>query len=346
VISVLRHRDGVHSTRERLPAIIVGGGPCGLAAAIAMQRAGIENIILERSCLVSGIVSYPIDMTFFSTAEKIAIGDIPFVVSTAKPTRRDALSYYRGVAQHYGVRIRQYETVERISRQADSRWEVQSRTRGGETQITQASAVVMATGYFGRPNRLGVPGEDLPHVSFRFSEGHQAWDQDVVVVGGANSAVDAALELHRAGARVTMVHFAAGLDTNVKPWVRPDIDAKIRDGAITAHFNARVVAIAPDRVTISVNDSLAIVPAQHVFTMLGYMPETSLLESVKAPIDQATGIPTHDATTMETPLAGLFIAGVLASGFDANKTFIENGRFHGDLIAARILSQWSTPVAV
>jgi thioredoxin reductase (NADPH) len=204
----------------------------------------------------------------------------------------------------------------------------------------------MATGYFGLPNRLNVPGEMQPHVSHRFREGHMAWDQDVVVVGGANSAVDAALELYRAGARVTLVHFAPTLDANVKPWVRPDIDARIRDGAIGARFNARVTEIGPDWVEIVTNGVRERIAAQHVFTMLGYMPETGLLRQVGAPIDPDTGIPAHNPATMETPLAGLFIAGVLASGFDANKTFIENGRFHGDLIVARILEQQRHPAGV
>jgi thioredoxin reductase (NADPH) len=330
-------------TVEVVQAVVVGGGPCGLAASIALQRVGVSNVIVERSCLVSGIASYPTEMTFFSTAEKIAIGGVPFSVSTPKPTRRDALAYYRTVAQHFGVRVHQYETVEQLVPLAADRWRVTSRSRAGASRVLEAGAVIVATGYFGRPNRLGVPGEAQVHVHHRFTEGHAAWDQDVVVVGGANSAVDAALELHRAGARVTIVHFAPSLDANVKPWVRPDIEARIREGAIDALFNARVAAIGDTWVDVDVDGARVRVPAQHVFTMLGYLPETTLLTQVHAPIDSETGIPEHNPATMETPLAGLFIAGVLASGFDANKTFIENGRFHGDLIAARIVEQMEHP---
>jgi thioredoxin reductase (NADPH) len=331
---------------EAVGAVIIGGGPCGLAASVSMQRAGVPNVIIERDCLVSGITQYPTDMSFFSTAEKISIGNVPFAISTPKPTRGAALAYYRTVAQHFGVTVFQYETVNTLEQLGDERWRVTSHARSGAERVLETSAVVMATGYFGLPNRLNVPGEMQPHVSHRFREGHMAWDQDVVVVGGANSAVDAALELYRAGARVTLVHFAPTLDANVKPWVRPDIDARIRDGAIGARFNARVTEIGPDWVEIVTNGVRERIAAQHVFTMLGYMPETGLLRQVGAPIDPGTGIPAHNPATMETPLAGLFIAGVLASGFDANKTFIENGRFHGDLIVARILEQQRHPAGV
>lgn len=331
---------------EAVGAVIIGGGPCGLSASVSMQRAGVPNVIIERDCLVSGITQYPADMSFFSTAEKISIGNVPFAISTPKPTRGAALAYYRTVAQHFGVKVFQYETVDTLEQLADERWRVTSHARSGAERVLETSAVVMATGYFGLPNRLHVPGEMQPHVSYRFREGHMAWDQDVVVVGGANSAVDAALELYRAGARVTLVHFAPTLDANVKPWVRPDIDARIRDGAIAARFNARVTEIGPDWVEIVTNGVRERIAAQHVFTMLGYMPETGLLRQVGAPIDPDTGIPAHNPATMETPLAGLFIAGVLASGFDANKTFIENGRFHGDLIVARLLEQQRHPAGV
>ncbi len=324
---------------EAVGAVVIGAGPCGLAASIALQRAGVSNLIIERDCLVSGIASYPTEMTFFSTAEKISIGGVPFATSAAKPSRRDALAYYRTVAHHHGVRVRQYEAVTAIEMLGDDQWRVMSATRAGEHRTTAARAVVMATGYFGLPNRLGVPGEAQSHVHYRFVEGHMAYDQDVVVVGGANSAVDAALELYRAGARVTLVHFEGSLDPKVKPWVRPDIEGRIKDGAITALFNARVVEIGGGWVDLQQAGGVTRVAADHVFTMLGYMPETALLKQVQAPIDPVTGIPNHNPATMETPLSGLFIAGVLASGYDANKTFIENGRFHGDLIAARIVER-------
>ncbi len=404
--------DGVEPVAKRLDVLIVGAGPCGLAAAIACQRVGLLAEVIERGCLVSGIYGYPTFMNFFSTAERLSIGGIPFSVATEKPSRRDALAYYRTVTAHFGLRVRQYEEVlaltefedrerasseggdrqlgasltredgsalsERISGgagappetnigtsvpadvtntppdSAGERWEdlrkhsgpsvaslaprfaVRSRTRSGRVRLTTSHAVIVATGYFGHPNRLGVPGEDLPHVTHLFREGHEAFQLPVVVVGGGNSAVDAALDLYRAGALVTLVHFGPDLDPNVKPWVRPDAVNRIREGSIVAHFGSQVVAIEARSVLVSTPNGHLIVPAEAVYTMLGYQPNNALLEQLAVPIDPVTGVPLHDPSTMETSVPGVYIAGVIASGFDANKTFIENGRYHGDLIARHL----------
>jgi len=343
----------------RCDVAVVGAGPCGLAAAIEAERAGLRTLTFDRGTLVSGIAGYPVNLTFFSTAERIAIADVPFVVAGEKPTRRDALAYYRMVATRERVSLRLYETVDEVCpmrvddvpmrgrgwRQdapgptRPARFMVRSRTvPHGEPRLTMAHAVVVATGYFGRPNLLGVPGEELPHVTHFFREGHDAYDRDVVVVGGGNSAVDAALELYRSGARVTIVHFREALDSNVKPWVRPDIEARIREGSIAARFDVRVARIAADRVVVrdirsGTEESLR---ADHVYAMTGFLPNTALLEQLGVPLDPATGVPSHDPETMETSVPGIFIAGVLASGLDANKIFIENGRGHGALIARRL----------
>jgi thioredoxin reductase (NADPH) len=381
--------DGVEPPAEAVVDVaVVGAGPCGLAAGIALKRAGLRATILDRSCVVSGIYGYPTFMTFFSTAERLSIGGVPFVVPTEKPTRRDALAYYRTLVRHFGLHVRQYENVERLERlepvveplerrgaagggqgQASAgsppdsslllagaegvtgstppgaatrlppRFRLHSVTRTGERRVTQAGAVVIATGYFGHPNRLGVPGEGLPHVTHLFKEGHEAFDQPAVVVGGGNSAVDAALDLYRAGARVTIVHFAPSLDPNIKPWVRPDIENRIKEGSIAARFESRVCAIEPRDVVLQTPRGEERVPADHVYLMLGYQPNAALLHALAVPIDPTTGIPAHDPATMETAVPGVFIAGVLASGFDANKTFIENGRHHGDLIAAALAAR-------
>jgi thioredoxin reductase (NADPH) len=326
---------------ETIDLAIVGAGPCGLAAGIAAARAGLSAVIFDRSCVVSGISGYPTYMTFFSTAERLSIGDVPFVVASDKPTRRDALAYYRALVTHFDLDVRQYEPVLRVEGAdrgsgSESLFAVQSLTQAGESRTTPARAVVIATGYFGRPNRLGVPGEELPHVTHRFREGHDDFDRDVVVVGGGNSAVEATMELYRAGARVTMVHFGPTFDRNIKPWVLPDVTARVAEGSIGAVWNARVKAIEPHELIVTGPFGEKRVPAERVYTMIGYMPETGLLEQLGVPMDPITGVPAHDPSTMETSVPGIFIAGVLASGFDANKTFIENGRGHGELIVASL----------
>lgn len=326
-----------------MDVVVVGAGPCGLACAIAAKRAGLSVVVIDRGSIVSGIASYPTYMSFFSTAERLSIGGVPFIVAADKPTRRDALAYYRSVASLHSLDVRQYETVLDIVpvavNETPLRWQVHTRGRSAGERLYAARAVVVATGYFGKPNRLGVPGESLPHVQHGYTEGHGAWNEPVVVIGGANSAVDAALDMYRAGAHVTMVHFGPELDKNVKPWVRPDIMARIAEGSIAARYGSRVIAIEPDTVVIAGPDGAERVRATQVYAMTGYLPETGLLALVGVPIDVVTGVPQHDSATMATPVEGIYLAGVIASGFDANKIFIENGRDHGDRIAASIVGR-------
>ena len=331
--------------RDAADVVIVGAGPCGLAAAIAAQRVGLKATVIERGCLVSGIASYPTYMTFFSTAPKLAIGEVPFVIAAEKPTRRDALAYYRAVVEHYDLDVRQYETVLEIrpldgatkGAQLEPRYRVRSAPRTGGERNTDAHAVVIATGYFGAPNKIGVPGEDLPFVTHLYREGHEAFRQDAVVVGGGNSAVEAALDLQRCGARVTLVHFGPTFDRNIKPWVLPTIEARMTSGEIGVRWNATVERIESGLVWLRAESGAEKIAASHVYLMLGYMPEVGLLRDLGVPVDAETGIPRHDPATMETTVPGVFIAGVIASGYDANKTFIENGRFHGGLIARRLV---------
>jgi thioredoxin reductase (NADPH) len=324
--------SGAGAAVERADVLVVGAGPCGLAAAIALGRAGLDALVVDRGALVSSIASYPTYLTFFSTAEKIAIGGIPFATGGDKPTRREALAYYRLVAEHFRLRLRLYETVTALRREGG---EVVASTEraGGRPAELRARAVVVATGYFGTPNRLGVPGESLPHVTHLFREGHEAFGREAVVVGGGNSAVEAAVDLYRAGARTTLVHFGEGPDRNVKPWVLPDFENRVKEGSIRAIWRSRVLEIGPGEMRLATPDGERTIPAQHVYLLTGFTPSTTLLEGLGATVSRATGIPVHDPATMETDAPGVFVAGVLTAGYDANKVFIENGRDHGERIA-------------
>ena len=323
---------------------VVGAGPCGLAAAISARRAGLNAVVFDGDCVVSSITQYPTYATFFSTAEKLSLGGLPFVTTGEKPSRRDALAYYRAVVRYFEIPVRQYEPVSRIDGR-DGAFVVRTTHRGAERE-TAARAVVVATGYWGSPNKLGVPGENLPHVTHAYREGHYAFQQDAVVVGGGNSAAEAALDLWRAGARVTLVHFGPTFDKKIKPWVLPDFTNRVAEGSIAARWNSRVTEIGAGDVTLESTDGLlSTIPADHVFLMTGFAPSVGLLRDMGVTIDPTTGIPSHDPQTLETNVPGVFIAGVVVAGYDANKVFIENGRFHGDQIVARVLGRPAPPPA-
>jgi thioredoxin reductase (NADPH) len=318
-----------------MPVCVVGAGPCGLAAAVALEEAGIPATVFDRSCVVSSIARYPTYLTFFSSPERLEIGDVPFVTAGEKPTRREGLAYYRNVVEWWKLNVRQYEDVSAI-RKTDAGFEVVSQPSPGVELTTPAQAVIVATGYFASPNMLGVPGEHLSHVSHEFREGHVAFQRHAVVVGGGNSAVECALELARCGALVTLVHFEPVFTHVIKPWILPEFEQRVETGSISLRWNSRVASIEPEWLHLTTGTGPASIPAQHVFLLTGYTPSPGLLGELGVPFDEATGIPLHDPASMETPVRGVFVAGVLTSGKKANGVFIENGRGHGALIAAAL----------
>jgi thioredoxin reductase (NADPH) len=333
---------------EHTELLVIGAGPCGLAVGVAARQAGIPCVLLDRRTIVSTIERYPLSMTFFSTPERIEIGGVPFIASHEKPNRRDGLIYYRRVAEHYELDIRPGEDVVNASRVEQTaspggfRVEVQRR-HDRKTYHTQS--IVFATGYYDNPNFLGISGEDLPHVSHYFVEGHPYWRQQVVVVGAGNSSVDAALECWRAGATVTLVHFGDGFDRTVKAWVLPDIVNRVKEGSIAVRWGSRVRTITPTHVEV-VSDATGareLLPADAVLAMTGYHADTRMLQRLGVAVDPVTGVPAHDEHSMATPVPGCYLAGVIASGNDANRLFIENARGHGELIL-RHIRQLGEPV--
>jgi len=320
-----------------LDLAVIGAGPCGLAVGVAAKRSGLTAALFDTGSIVSSLLRYPLYMTFFSTPERLEIAGVPFVTSGEKPTRREALTYYRKVAEYFQLDVRQYREVVQV-RRTDGGFELLASHPGTPPETVAARNLVYATGYFESPNLLAVPGEDLPHVSHFFVEAHPYWRQSVVIVGGGNSAVEAALELHRVGARVTIVHFLEQFDRGVKSWVLPDITNRVKDGSVAVRWRSRVVRIEPACVVIrsegdGSNESLA---ADFVLALTGYRADQRLLRAAGVSIDETTGVPKHVAGTMETNVPGIYIAGVLSCGYDANRVFIENGRAHGDLICAHI----------
>jgi thioredoxin reductase (NADPH) len=318
---------------DQTAIVVIGAGPCGLAVGAAARAAGLSCVLLDKGPVVSSIERYPIDMTFFSTADHLEIRGVPFITNSDKPTRSQALNYYRRIVEYFDLDVRQYEEVVRVERQGGE-FEVHTRRPAGSERSVRTASLVVATGYFDTPNLLDVEGEELPKVTHYFREPHRYFDQDVLVVGGGNSAVETALATWRAGARVTMVHLFDDFDPGVKPWVLPDIRNRVSSGEIQAAWGSRVVAIEPDRVRICLVSGGAErwISNDFVLAMTGFRPDPRFLEALGAKIDSTTGIPVHDPETMETSVPGLFIAGVLAAGFDANRIFIQNGREHGDLI--------------
>jgi len=311
--------------------VCIGAGPTGLATAIEATRAGMQALVIDKGCLCNSLYRYPVNMVFFTTPELLEIGDLPLVCAAEKPTRVEALKYYRKAAEHYRLELRLYERVLEVEGR-DGDFTVATRTEHGRPGRYPAKKIVVATGYYDLPNLLGVPGESLQHVSHYYTEPHAFWNQDVVVIGGKNSAVEAALDLYRSGARVTLVHRGKELGATIKYWVRPDIENRIKAGQIVALLQSRVEGIDPEAVVVEHFSQAKRLPAKQVFALTGYHPDYSFLESLGIKLNSETKRPVLNVKTLESNVAGIHLAGVVIGGRHTGEIFIENGRFHGKQI--------------
>lgn len=314
-------------------AVVIGAGPTGLACGIELKRRGVNALIIEKGCVVNSLYNYPTHMTFFTTPELLEIGDIPMTSINEKPTRTEALKYYRRVADHYKIGIHQYERVDSIAGE-DGAFTVTT-----SLNTYAAKKIVIASGYYDVPNLLNVPGEDLPKVIHYYKEPHPYYNHDVMVVGAKNSAAIAALELYWTGARVTMVHRGSEIHRHVKYWIKPNIENRIRNGEIQAYFNATVAEIHQDSVVLNTTDGCLNVKNDFIFAMTGYSPDLTFLNAAGITLDPATQKPATDPATLESTRKGVFLAGVIVAGMHTNEIFIENGRFHGVQIAEAIAQQ-------
>ena len=312
--------------------LVVGAGPTGLACAIEAGKAGFKAVLVDKGCVCNSLFHYPSHMTFFTTSELLEIGDIPFPSPNAKPTRNEALQYYRQVAAHYKLDVRQYHRVERVTG-GDGNFAVHTVDRFGRPGMLQSRKLAIATGYYDLPNMMGIPGEQLSKVHHYYDDPHPYFGLDVLVVGGKNSAAIAALELWRHGARVTLVHRDPELHRHVKYWIKPDIENRIKAGEIKAYFSTQLVEVMPDAVVLKTPDGLKTIANDFVFAMTGYHPDFGFLEAMGVRFEGPDRLPACDAETLESNVKGIYLAGVIVAGSRTNEIFIENGRFHGKQIA-------------
>lgn len=318
---------------DKVDLLVIGAGPTGLACAIEAQQAGFSTLLVDKGCLCNSLFHYPAHMTFFTTPELLEIGNMPFSSPNQKPNRNEALEYYRKVAEHYRLDIRQYETVEKVEG-SDGDFIVHTVDRFGRRIEHRASKLAISTGYYDLPNYLNIAGEELHKVRHYYHEPHPFYALDVLVIGGKNSAAIAALDLWRHGARVTLVHRGAEMHRHVKYWILPDINNRIKNGEIAAHFNSTVTNISEDDVTIQTPEGPLSIPNHFVFALTGYHPDFDFIEGLGVHLDEANDrCPVCDPATLESNVPGIYLAGVIVAGERTNEIFIENGRFHGQLIA-------------
>jgi thioredoxin reductase (NADPH) len=317
---------------EHFDVLVIGAGPTGMACAIEAQRAGLTAVLVDKGCLVNSLFHYPANMVFFTTPELLEIGDLPFTTANQKPNRQEALEYYRNVAQHYRLDVRQYQQVLAVTGY-DGAFRVMTRDRHDHEHEYQARKIVAATGYYDRANYLGVPGEELRKVMHYYTEPHPYFDCDVLVIGGKNSAAIAALELWRRGARVTLVHRGPGIHKNVKYWIKPDIENRILAGEVSAYFHSTVEEILPESVRILTPQGKKELKNDFVFALTGYHPDYEFLTALGIELTHPEMRPVCDPQTFESNVPGIYVAGVIVAGVRTGEIFIENGRFHGKRIA-------------
>jgi thioredoxin reductase (NADPH) len=322
--------------------ICIGAGPTGLATAIEAKVEGLRPLVIDKGCLCNSLFHYPVNMTFFTTPERMEIGALPMTVGAGKPTRAEALKYYRRAVEHFGIEVHQYERVERLSGH-DGAFVAHTVDSEGQAQQYHSKKIVVATGFYDHPNFLDVRGENLPNVSHYFTEAHPYWNQDVAIVGGGNSAAEAALDLFRAGAHVTIIHRGAEMGRTLKYWVKPDIENRIRAGEIRALFHSQVVAFEPQKVAVKNGRGEESVPASQVFVLTGYHPDFAFLEKLGIRLATTNRKPAIDPETLESNVPGIYLAGVVIGGDDTSHIFIENGRFHGRQIIAAITGKGKLP---
>jgi len=323
---------------QKYDIVIVGAGPAGLGCAISAIKRGLKILLIDKGNVVNSIINFPMNMTFFSTADLLEIHNIPFNSMNFRPNRTEAVRYYHSLVRYFNISTETLATVKIIEKKSES-FNI-SYSKSGHNRVINARKVILATGFYDNANLLNIEGENLPHVSHYYQDALKHFNQDVVVVGGKNSAVEAALDLYRNGARVSLVHRHATINESVKYWILPDIQNRISEKSIKAYLNSQIRRITPDVVEIIKNKEVKKLPADAVYLLTGYQPDTSLLKGIGVQFDNKSLEPKINANSLESNISGLYIAGSLIAGRNANKIFIENSREHGEIIISDLISKF------